>query len=46
MTRERFREVLKEYGVSRLTTVIPEKITEEQLRELLEILLSEIGENK
>jgi hypothetical protein len=46
MTQQRFREVLKEYGVKTLTTIKPEKITEEQLRGLLEALLLEIGEKK
>lgn len=46
MTQQRFREILKEYNVKTLTTIKPENITEEQLRELLEVLLLEIGENK
>lgn len=41
MTRERFREVLKEYNISSLTSVIPENITEEELRKLAQIV--EVG---
>lgn len=46
MTRQRFREILKEYGVKTLTTIKPEKITEPELRALLEEMLQVIGEKK
>lgn len=47
MTRERFREVLNEYGVIGITSIIPEKVTEEELRKVLNVLTSEsLGENK
>ena len=40
MTRECFREVLDEYGVIGITSIIPEKVTEEELRRVLAILTS------
>lgn len=47
MTRERFREVLNEYGVIGITSIIPEKVTEEELRKVLNVLTSEsLGEHK
>lgn len=47
MTRERFREVLNEYGVIGITSIIPENVTEEELRKVLNVLTSEsLGENK
>lgn len=47
MTRERFREVLNEYGVIGITSIIPEKVTEEELRKILNVLTSEsLGEKK
>lgn len=45
MTKQRFQEVLKEYGVAQLTTIKPEKITEPKLRMLLSEMLS-IVKNK
>ena len=40
MTQKRFMEVLKEYNMQFLFGVDPKKITEEELRELVETLIS------
>lgn len=45
MTRERFREVLNEYSVLSITSIIPEKVTEEELRKILDILIIKRGNN-
>ena len=45
MTRERFREVLNEYNVLSITSIIPEKVTEEELRKILDILIIKRGNN-
>lgn len=46
MTRERFREVLDEYGVIGITSIIPEKCTEQELRDVLEVVTSYDKEEK
>lgn len=46
MTRKRFREVLNEYGVLGITSIIPEKVTEEELREILDVVTSYQQEEK